>query len=122
MKRLICNIGFSQWLRVFVLLLAVTVLFACASPQTTPEWLSGQWQLSHNPANEDEDVFYFKDDGKFEIHTEKGERFSGRYMLKDRFLIMYIQTGASQVEARFTVSEDKTRLEYKTGAYYTRVE
>ncbi len=104
-----------------VLLLTVAFLAGCSDEgQSTPGWLKGDWVLSHNPQNDDNDMLRFLDDGVIEIVTEKGDVIRGHFIVKDRFLVMNLLAGRRAVEVTFSLNEDRSRLTYKNGAFYTR--
>lgn len=101
-------------------LLLTALLSACGGPEHA--WLEGTWTLAHNPQGDSEDTLDFDSRGRVIIHTEADETLRGRYELTGDMLNMSIDLDGRSVEAGFTVSPDRKRLTYHTGAYYMRAE
>ncbi len=108
-----------KWLA--VALLSSTVLLACGSDTGDGEnqWLFGRWELAYNPANDDEDVLWFREDGSVVIETVNGREIPGRYWVRGQRLDLQLMLSNRPLEVSFTISPDHERLIYEqTGAYY----
>lgn len=112
----------KKWLLAPALLLAFAVLYGCSSGDEVAgaSWLHGRWELSYNPANDDEDILQFLPDGRVVIHRQRGGEIEGEYALNDRALTMVMNVNARPVIAGFNVSEDHQRLIFDNGAEYRR--
>jgi len=103
-------------------LLLFLLLGGCSPSVSEDAWLHGTWELTHNPAMDDEDKLVFKQGGRMEILTKRGGRIPGVYEIKDRKLSFSLNAGRKLVESSFSISEDKSQLVYSNGAYYTKQE
>jgi len=83
-------------------------------------WLHGVWELTHNPDKDDEDKLDFKDDGTVIVRTEDGREIHGKYLIDENHLKMTLAAPKNIVDVDFTISEDKKKLIYENGAFYTK--
>lgn len=83
-------------------------------------WLHGVWVLTHNPGKDDDDKLDFKDDGTVIVRTQDGREIHGKYLIDENHLKMTLVTPKNLLDAEFTISEDKTKLIYENGAFYTK--
>ena len=67
---------------VSIVLLLLTLGACSGSSNADTAWLLGQWELSHNPENDDEDVLVFERDGKFHVQTVDGRTLPGQYVVE----------------------------------------
>ena len=116
--RNITDKGFA-WI---VVCLAIVFLSACSDMWGGNDavWLHGKWELTHNPEKDDSDVLVFKDDGTVTVQTEDGREISGKYLVNENQLRMTLVTARDIVDVEFTISQDKTKLIYRNGAFYTK--
>lgn len=101
-------------------LLLALVLAACGDPAAREEWLHGTWTLAHNPQGDSNDVLRFARDGTVAIHTENDQVIHGNYSVTADDLALTLDVDARNVDVHFEISDDRSRLVYSTGAYYTR--
>jgi len=83
-------------------------------------WLHGTWELTYNPEKDDSDLLVFEDDGTVTVKTQDGRSIHGKYLIMDNRLIMTLAVPKNIVDVEFTISEDKTKLIYENGAFYTK--
>lgn len=107
---------------VVILFSSILIIAACSSSQdpTKAEWLFGTWELSYNPENDDSDLLEFSDDGTVTIKTQHDELVHGKYIIAGDTLKLTLKTPRKIIDVDFEISGDKSRLNYHTGAYYTR--
>jgi translation initiation factor IF-1 len=100
----------------------MTATSACSDMSGSGDaaWLYGVWELTHNPDHDDSDTLVFKDDGTVKVQTEDGREIHGKFAINDNQLKMTLATGRDVIDVEFTISKDKSKLIYRSGAYYTR--
>ncbi len=108
-------------------ILAVCLLFAPLLPLAACSggadeenaWLVGGWEVAYNPAQDDEDVLLFREDGSVVVQTVDGREVRGRYHVRGERLDLELALATRMLEVSFTISPDHSRLIFpKTGAYY----
>ena len=97
-------------------------LSACSAISGSEDavWLHGAWELAHNPDKDDADKLIFREDGVVIVQTEDGREIHGTYLINDLHLNMTLAGNNKAVEVEFTISGDKLKLIYETGAFYTK--
>lgn len=101
------------------LVLALALTAACNNT-ARETWLHGAWKLSYNPGHDSDDELTFRPDGTLEIHTAADQRINGKYHVNDQTLILLVENKGDTIGVEFTISPDRARLTYESGAYYTR--
>jgi len=105
-----------------IVCLMVVAMSACSGMGCDNDavWLHGTWELTHNPDKDDSDILVFKDDGTVTVKTEDGREIPGKYLVDDNRLKMTLATARNVIDVEFTISQDKTKLLYQNGAFYTK--
>ena len=100
----------------------IVYLSACSDMSGSEDavWLHGAWELTHNPDKDDADKLIFREDGVVIVQTEDGREIHGIYLINDLHLNMTLAGNNKAVEVEFTISGDKLKLIYETGAFYTK--
>ena len=100
----------------------IVYLSACSDMAGSEDavWLHGAWELNHNPDEDDADKLVFRDDGVVIVQTEDGREIHGKYLINDHRLNITLAGNNKAVEVEFTISGDKLKLIYETGAFYTK--
>jgi hypothetical protein len=105
---------------VVLALLLVATLPACGGAEDA--WLRGTWTLAFNPQRDSADVLEFDGRGRITIRTSDGQSLRGRYHVSGDLLTIALEKDDRSIEVDFSVSPDRKRLMYHTGAYYEREE
>ena len=114
----------EKWYIWIIAGLTVACLSGCSDSSGAKEalWLHGVWDLTHNPEHDSSDTLVFKDDGTVTVQTEDERQITGKYLIDKNTLKMTLDTGRNVIDVEFTISEDKSKLIYSNGAFYTKQE
>jgi len=85
------------------------------------DWLHGTWELTYDPDKNDKDWMVFSKFGKVILKGSTGPSVEGFYSIKDNRLILGFNIKNKVREIDMTISNDKSKLTNKSGAYYTRI-
>ncbi len=107
----------SCWL--MIILFSMLPLLSCTRTDDS-SWLVGQWQVTYNPAHDDEDRLIFLDGEQIRIEMSDGRKVEGHYRVINDDLILTLAVPKRPTEVHFRVSPDHQRLIFKNGAYYQR--
>ena len=110
--------------RLVYIVISMVFVFISACSYTSDSkdavWLHGVWELTHNPDKDDADNLDFKDDGTVIVRTQDGREIHGKYLIDENHLKMTLVIPKNIIDVEFTISEDKTKLIYENGAFYTK--
>lgn len=100
----------------------IVCLSACSSLSDSEDaaWLHGVWQLTHNPDKDTSDKLLFREDGTVMVQTEDNQEIHGKYLINGHHLNITLATNNKVIDLEFTISGDKKKLIYETGAFYTK--
>lgn len=107
------------WL-IAVMMLAIVSGCESGGEKQDLSWVLGKWELAHNPENDDEDVLIFDSDDSVTVLAEKGGKLEGNYAVTGDRLKISLPVQRKTIEVEFEVSSDRSKLIYKSGAYYMK--
>lgn len=102
------------------IVLVVSMAGCGGEAQQDTAWLSGKWELAHNPENDDRDALVFGDGGGVTVLAEKGGELNGTYLYTGDTLKITLEGARNTIDVEFKVSSDHSKLTYQTGAYYMK--